>query len=144
MRKRRKMTCEEFSARMAELVASGQDVFTHPHVKSCKIHRALLEHLEAIAHAAKQLFPDVDPSDRLWKRIEDEIAPMGGFVERVSDPFPGFRLVSRVRVKDKGDDPHDVPAVYEYDTGMGSVPMPGTRLRIGGHTPPPHPGEGRR
>ena len=140
MRKRREMTCAEFSARMAQLVASGEDIFSHPHVKRCKMHRALLEDLETIARAAKQLFPDVDPGEVLWQRIEEGIAAMDGFPERVSSPFPGFRLITRVRVGGRKT-PAEAPPGYDRD--MGSRLMPGTRLRAGGPRTPPCHGEGR-
>jgi hypothetical protein len=120
------MTCEEFTSRMAQLVASGEDVCAHPHVRRCKMHRALLEDLEAIARAARQLFPEVDPSDRVWTKIKDEIAPADGLDDRVSDPFPGCHLVFRVRTMRKWNS-RDNPEAY--DEPMGA---------------PPHPEEGRR
>jgi hypothetical protein len=131
MRKRRDMTCEEFSASMAQLVASGRDIFAHPHVKRCKMHRALLEDLEIIARAAQQLFPDLDPSDKVWAKIEDEIATEDWGYERTSDPFPGCQIVFRVRVTENWK-PQDNSAAYD-DLGE----------RIG-HKPPPHPREGWR
>src|SRR4051794_15963002 len=67
---RKDMSCEKFSACMAHLVAAGRDLFSHPHVQRCKLHRALLEDLEAIAHAAKLLFPDIDPPDSVWEGIQ--------------------------------------------------------------------------
>lgn len=73
MIKKREMSCEEFGAKMSEMIASGEDIFSHPHVQTCKLHRALLEDLEAIAIAARQLFPEVDPPDNLWKEIESRL-----------------------------------------------------------------------
>lgn len=69
----RQMTCEEFDSRMSAMMASGEDIFTHPHVKNCELHKALLSDLEAIARAAKDLFPDVDPPEDLWKDIEGKL-----------------------------------------------------------------------
>jgi len=139
----RNMTCEEFTARMAQLVASGEDIFAHPHVKNCKVHRALLEDLEAIARAARQLFPGVDPSDRLWERIKDKIAPKRESGKLVSDPFPGFRLMVRTRVMDKHDLQHNAMDGHR-DVGGIDSPIHGTRVRFGG-TPRSCPGEeGRR
>ena len=67
------MTCEEFQDRMPELIASGQDASAHPHVQECALCRALLQDLETIAEAARQLFPVEDPPDRLWDQIESAI-----------------------------------------------------------------------
>ena len=68
------MSCEEFDAHMSEMIATGQDIFTHPHVQSCELHKALLADLEAIARVAKDLFPEVDPPDDLWKDIEGKLS----------------------------------------------------------------------
>lgn len=67
------MSCEEFQSRMPELIASGEDASAHPHVQSCALCRALLNDLETIAEAARQLFPVEDPPDRLWEQIESAI-----------------------------------------------------------------------
>jgi len=68
------MSCEEFTSQLAELVGSGVDVVNHPHIKTCK-HNCLrlYEDLQTIANAAKQLFPDQQPEDNLWERIETAI-----------------------------------------------------------------------
>jgi len=71
------MTCEEFSARMNEMIAAGEDIFSHPHVQTCELHRALLADLEAIAKAARELFPEVEPPDDLWKEIEGKLEMEG-------------------------------------------------------------------
>ncbi|HEY2859109.1 MAG TPA: hypothetical protein VGJ21_11885 [Terracidiphilus sp.] len=67
------LTCAEFQAQMPELIGSGQDASTHPHVQNCALCRALLEDLETIAEAARQLFPVEDPPDHLWDQIESAI-----------------------------------------------------------------------
>ena len=90
---RNNMSCEEFSSRMAELVAAGEDLFAHPHVKKCPLHRALLEDLEEIARAAKQMFPEVDPPDTLWNNIEARMAHEHLPGSLISDPWPGCRVV---------------------------------------------------
>lgn len=66
----RNMTCEEFQAQMAELIGSGEDLSLHPHVQTCALCRALLNDLETIAEAARQLFPVEDPPDTLWEKLE--------------------------------------------------------------------------
>jgi len=136
MRKCRDMTCEEFSARMPQLIASGRDIFAHPHVKKCRTHRALLAELDAIAQAAQQLFPEVDPSDRVWEKIKDGIAPVDGFDERVSQPFPGCEFVLRVRVMQNWN-PRDNPKGYDERMGERNFPVSGTQIGAGGHKPPP-------
>ena len=67
------MSCEEFQAHMPDLIASGEDASAHPHVQSCALCRALLNDLETIAEAARQLFPVEDPPDTLWDQIESAI-----------------------------------------------------------------------
>jgi hypothetical protein len=67
------MTCEEFQSYMPELIGSGEDASAHPHVQNCALCRALLQDLETIAEAARQLFPVEDPPDRLWEQIQSAI-----------------------------------------------------------------------
>lgn len=67
------MTCEEFQSHMPELISSGEDAMAHPHVQNCALCRALLQDLETIAEAARQLFPVEDPPDHLWDQIESAI-----------------------------------------------------------------------
>jgi hypothetical protein len=136
MRKYREMTCEEFTARMPQLIASGRDVFAHPHVKKCRTHRALLEELDAIAQVAQQLFPDVDPSDRVWEKIKDEIAPECEVDEHFSDPYPGCHIVVRVKAMHNWN-PRDNPKGYDEPMGEGDSPVSGTQIGAGGHKPPP-------
>lgn len=71
------MTCEEFQSQMAELIGSGEDVALHPHVQSCTLCRALLNELEIIAEAARQLFPVEDPPDTVWEKLETAIKQEG-------------------------------------------------------------------
>jgi predicted anti-sigma-YlaC factor YlaD len=68
-----KMSCAEFQAQLPELIASGEDAAAHPHLQSCRDCRAFLASLEAIAEAARQLFPSVEPPDAVWERIESAI-----------------------------------------------------------------------
>ena len=68
-----KMSCAEFQAQMADLIGSGQDLSTHPHLKDCTDCRALLAELETIAEAARQLFPSVEPPDEVWEHIESAL-----------------------------------------------------------------------
>jgi hypothetical protein len=67
------MSCEEFQEQMSELIGSGADASSHPHVQSCELCRALLNDLETIAEAARQLFPIQQPEEHLWERIESAI-----------------------------------------------------------------------
>jgi hypothetical protein len=64
------MTCAEFQAQLPELIGSGASAAQHPHVLECDLCRELLESLETIAQAARQLFPEVEPPDDLWDQIE--------------------------------------------------------------------------
>ena len=67
------MSCQEFQEQLPELIGSGVDVANHPHLQNCELCRALLNDLETIAEAARQLFPIQQPEDRLWERIESAI-----------------------------------------------------------------------
>jgi hypothetical protein len=64
------LSCAAFQAQLPELIASGVDISTHPHIQSCEVCRTLLADLEAIAEAARQLLPVVEPPDDLWEQIE--------------------------------------------------------------------------
>ena|ERR1700744_291946 len=69
-----KMTCEEFQSHLPEVIATGEDISQHPHILSCELCRNLLADLEAIAEAARQLFPPMeDPPDTLWEQIQSKI-----------------------------------------------------------------------
>lgn len=67
------MTCQEFQAQMADLIGSGEDASSHPHLLDCERCRALLADLETIAEAARQLLPIQQPKEELWQRIESAI-----------------------------------------------------------------------
>jgi hypothetical protein len=67
---RNNLSCQQFQAQMADLIATGEDVSNHPHLQTCANCRALLADLQTIADAAKQLFPIEQPKEDLWDRIE--------------------------------------------------------------------------
>jgi hypothetical protein len=67
------MTCEEFQNLLPQLIGTGEDINLHPHIETCELCRAFLSDLEAIAEAARQLFPAVEPPDDLWSSIESAI-----------------------------------------------------------------------
>jgi hypothetical protein len=68
-----KMSCEEFQAKLPELIGSGANAAAHPHIQSCELCRALLADLETIAEAACKLFPFIEPQDDIWEHIESTI-----------------------------------------------------------------------
>lgn len=72
-----KMSCEEFQDKLPDLIGSGGKASDHPHIQSCELCRALLADLETIAEAARQLFPTVEPPDKLWEKIESKIKNEG-------------------------------------------------------------------
>lgn len=78
------MSCAEFQAKLPELIGSGADAASHPHIKNCELCRALLADLETIAEAARQLFPIVEPPDDLWEHIESAIKSEEGDATDVS------------------------------------------------------------
>jgi predicted anti-sigma-YlaC factor YlaD len=67
------MSCAAFQAQLPELIGSGENIAADPHLRSCELCRALLADLVTIAEAARQLFPIVEPPDRLWEQIESAI-----------------------------------------------------------------------
>jgi hypothetical protein len=72
-REQEKMSCAEFQAKLPELIGSGADAASDPHIQSCELCRTLLADLETIAEAARQLLPVEDPPDELWAHIESAI-----------------------------------------------------------------------
>ncbi len=76
---RNNLNCQEFQAQMADLIGSGEDAASHPHLQGCPRCRALLADLETIAEAARQLLAGEpleekeQPGEDLWKRIESAI-----------------------------------------------------------------------
>ena len=64
------LTCAEFQDQLPDLSGSGENIAAHPHIQSCALCRALVDDLETIAAAARQLFPVAEPPDELWKQIE--------------------------------------------------------------------------
>jgi predicted anti-sigma-YlaC factor YlaD len=76
------LSCAQFQARLPELIGSGDNLADHPHLRSCNLCRALLADLDAIAQAARQLFPVEEPPDALWEHIESAIEHEGAAQER--------------------------------------------------------------
>ena len=72
------MSCREFQDQLPDLIGSGADVDSHPHLQNCDLCRALLNDLETIAEAARQLFPIQQPKEDLWERIESAIKKEDG------------------------------------------------------------------
>jgi hypothetical protein len=68
-----KLSCAEFQAQLPELIASGEDATSNPHLQSCELCRAVLADLETIAEAARQLLPNLEPPDEVWEQIESAI-----------------------------------------------------------------------
>jgi len=130
---RKDMSCREFSARMAELIAAGEDIFAHPHVRRCKMHRALLDDLETIAKAARQLFPEVDPPATLWDGIQARLG-LHQPEPIVSDLWPGSRVAFAMQI-------------IEHDDPNANLPAPGRstiRMKvIGGARTPARRGSGQ-
>ena len=70
---RKNMSCEDFQEQLPELIGSGADASSHPHVQTCELCRAFIAELETIAAAARELFPIEDPSERVWEQIQSAI-----------------------------------------------------------------------
>jgi predicted anti-sigma-YlaC factor YlaD len=67
------LTCAEFQAQLPDLIGYSKSISDHPHLRSCNLCRALMADLDAIAQAARQLFPVVEPPEALWEHIESAI-----------------------------------------------------------------------
>jgi hypothetical protein len=67
------LNCQLFQERLPEMIGSGEDLASHPHLLGCPLCRALLADLETIAEAARQLFPVAEPPDDLWRQIESAL-----------------------------------------------------------------------
>ena len=67
------LTCAAFQGQLPDLIGSGEDASSHPHLQTCELCRALLADLETIAEAARKLFPIADPPDTLWDHIDSAI-----------------------------------------------------------------------
>ena len=72
------LTCQQFQARLPELIGSHENLATDPHLQNCPLCHALLSDLETIAEAARELFPVVEPPDELWEQIEFALWSEGG------------------------------------------------------------------
>ena len=48
-------SCLAFQAQLPELISSGENASSLPHIQSCELCRALLSDLETIAEAARRL-----------------------------------------------------------------------------------------
>ena len=68
-----KMSCAEFQSQLPELIGSAKDISKHPHIQECQLCRDFVDQLEAIADAARQLLPPVEPPDELWNKIESAL-----------------------------------------------------------------------
>lgn len=85
-----KMTCEEFDALLPELIGTGEDINRHPHLQQCELHRAFVADLHAIAQAARQLFPNEEPADELWNRLDEAIKKQEPEPEDGKEKKPGM------------------------------------------------------
>jgi len=88
------LSCEEFQDQMAQLMENEMvDIHDHPHLRTCARCTALLDELEQIGDAAKELLtPTYEPSDKLLDRIRESI--FGGETDAKDSkgsPLPGER-----------------------------------------------------
>jgi hypothetical protein len=67
------LSCADFQDQLPELVGRGQSLASHPHLQGCSLCHSLLDDLETIAAAARQLFPIEEPPDDLWEHIQSAI-----------------------------------------------------------------------
>ena len=59
----RKLTCEEFQSQISELITSGTNIGSHPHVMACANCRQLLQEIETVAENARKFRFGTNQSD---------------------------------------------------------------------------------
>jgi len=72
------IACQQFQARLPELIGSAENPAADPHLQQCPNCRELLADLESIAAAARELSHGVEPPGRLWEEIEAALWSEGG------------------------------------------------------------------
>jgi hypothetical protein len=77
----RALSCNQFQTLLPDLISSGKNIATHPHIEQCPICGALLDDLESISEAAHLLFPVAEPSEVVWVQIESAIEEEKGRLE---------------------------------------------------------------
>lgn len=81
------LSCAEFQEQLPDLFATGgNDHIDDPslleHLKTCENCSALVRDLQYIADQAKQLLqPTHEPSDNVWKKIQEGLASESSFSE---------------------------------------------------------------
>lgn len=74
------MSCAEFQLQLPDLFAAGgeglpEDAALLEHLKTCENCSALVRDLQYIADQARQLLePTHEPSDNVWKKIQESLA----------------------------------------------------------------------
>jgi len=74
------LSCAEFQEHLPDLFAAGseglaEDPTLLEHLKACENCSALVRDLQYIADQARQLLePTHEPSDNVWKKIQEELA----------------------------------------------------------------------
>ena len=71
---------------MAERLGAGEPLSLDPHLAACPRCQALLDDLNAIAEAARQLFANAEPSDKVWKNIESAIREQNPIAPEARSP----------------------------------------------------------
>lgn len=87
------LSCAEFQEQLPDLFAAGgSDSINDPqlaeHLKTCENCSALVRDLQYIADQAKQLLqPTHEPSDDVWKKIQEGLAADPSYV--AAEPSEG-------------------------------------------------------
>jgi hypothetical protein len=73
------LSCADFQEKLPELFAAGasgyiEDPELAGHLKTCEKCSALIRDLEYIAEQAKQLLQPQEPSDDVWRKIQEGLA----------------------------------------------------------------------
>ena len=73
------LSCAEFQQQLPDLFAAGNEGVADPalteHLKTCENCSALVRDLQYIADQARQLLePTHEPSDNVWKKIQESLA----------------------------------------------------------------------
>jgi hypothetical protein len=83
------LSCAEFQEQLPDLFAAGSGAIHDPqlteHLKTCENCSALVRDLQYIADQAKQLLqPTHEPSDSVWKKIQEGLAADSSLVPEPS------------------------------------------------------------
>jgi hypothetical protein len=84
------LSCAEFQEQLPDLFAAGGGYIEDPdlreHLRTCENCSALVRDLQYIADQAKQLLqPTHEPSDNVWKKIQEGLASDSSYAAKSNE-----------------------------------------------------------